>query len=108
MGAPPPEQLRQLTAEPTPRPLDTPLVPPGNNEAAHLSEIESVPATYVYIHTPLASAQIFNHDAYATDRKCDTDFVPDLLTAEGTSTGWYTLCCVATQLTSIVQTTAAN
>ena len=37
MGAPPPERLRQPKPEPTPQPPETPLVPPGNNEAAHLS-----------------------------------------------------------------------
>jgi len=64
-GAPPPEQLRQLAPEPMPQPPKTPLVPPGNNEAAHLSDIEGLPPRYVYIHTPLPSAQFFNHDAYA-------------------------------------------
>ena len=41
----------------------------------------------MYIHTPLPSAQSFNHDAYAKDRKGDNDVDPDLLTDEGTSTG---------------------
>ena len=52
-GAPSPERLRQPTPEPTPHAPKTPLVPPGSNEAAHLSEIETVPWGYVYIHTPL-------------------------------------------------------
>ena len=64
-----------------------PLVPPGNNEVAHLSEIEGVPPGYVYIYTSLPSAQFFNLDAYAKDRKRDKDFHPDLLTDEETSTG---------------------
>jgi len=86
-GAPPRERLRQPTPEPMPNPPETPPVPPGNNEAAHLSKLEGVPPGYVYIHTPLPSAQFFNLDAYATDRKRDQDFNPDLLTDERTSTG---------------------
>jgi len=62
-------------------------VPPGDNTVAHVSEIEGVPPGYVYIHTTLPRAQFFNLDAYAKDRKCDTDFDPDLLTDKGTSTG---------------------
>jgi len=86
-GAPPPKQLRQLTPDPMPHPPEMLLVPPGNNEAAHLSEIKAVPPGYVYIHTPLPSAQCFNYYAYAKDRKSDKDFDPDLLTDEETSTG---------------------
>jgi len=56
-GAPAPERLWRPTPEPAPHPPETPPVPPGNNEAAHLSEIEGVPPGYVYIHTPLPSAQ---------------------------------------------------
>jgi len=85
-GAPPPERHRQLTPEPTPHPPETPLVPPGNNKAAHLSRIESVPPGYVYIYTHLPSAQYFNLDAYAKDHKRDKDFDPDLLNDEETST----------------------
>jgi len=64
-----------------------PTVPPCNNEAVQVSEIEGVPPGYVYIHTPLPSGQFFNHDAYAKDRKRDKDFDQDLLTDEETSTG---------------------
>jgi len=86
-GAAYPERLRQPTSAPTPHPPEMPPVPPGNNEAAHVSEIGGVPPGYVYIHTPLPSAQFFNLDAYAKDRKRDKDFNPDLLTDKGTSTG---------------------
>jgi len=77
----------QPTAELTPQPPEPPLVPPSNNDSAHHSEIEDVPPGYVYIHTPLPSAQFFNHDANAKDRKCAKDSDPDLLTEKGTSTG---------------------
>jgi len=63
-GAPPPDRPREPTPDPT-------LYPPR----------------YVYIHTPHPSAQFFNRDAYATDRKRDKDFNPDVLTDEGISTG---------------------
>jgi len=86
-GAPPRERLSKPKREPTPHPPTPPRVPPGNNEAAHVSEIEGVPPRYVYIHTPFLSAQFFNLDAYAKDRKRDNDFHPDSLTDEGTSTG---------------------
>jgi len=86
-GAPLSEQLGQLTPEPTPHPPETPLVPPGNTEAAHISIIKGVPPGYVYIHTPLPCIQFFNLDAYAKDRQRDKDFNPDLLTDQGTSTG---------------------
>jgi len=86
-GALPPERLRQPTREPTPHPPKTTPVPPGNNGATHVTEIEGVLPRYGYLHTPHPSAQSFNLDAYAKDRKRDKDFDPDLLTDEGTSTG---------------------
>jgi len=66
------------------------------------------PPGYVYLHTPLPSAQFFDHDAYSKDCEGDKDFDPDLTTDEDTSTGQYTICCVVIQMTSIVQMTAAN
>jgi len=87
MGAPPPEQLRQPTPDPTPDPPEMPLVPPGKNEAAHVSEIGGEPPGYGWIHIPLLRAQHFDLDAYAKNRKRDKDFNPDLLTDERTSTG---------------------
>jgi len=86
-GAPPPDWLWQLTPEPTPHSPETPLVPPGNNEAAHVSEIEGVLPGYVSMSTAPPSAQLFNLDAHAKDRKRDKDCNPDLLTDMGTSTG---------------------
>jgi len=87
MGAPPPGRLRKLTPAPMQHPPGTPHVLPSDNEGTDASEIEGVPPGYVYIHTSPASAQFFNLDAYAKDCKHDTDFNPDLLTDEGTSTG---------------------
>ena len=79
---PPPERLGQLTPIPNPHPPEVTPVPPGNNEAAHLSKIKGVPPGYVYLPTPLPSAQVFNLDAYAKGSKHDKDFHPDLLTDE--------------------------
>jgi len=61
----------------------------------------------VNIYTPLPQAQFFNVDAYAKDRKRDKYVIPDLLTRDGTSTGWYTNYSVVMQLTSILQTRVA-
>jgi len=87
MGAPPPERLRQPTPEPTPHPPKPPLVPPGGNEAAHVSEIEGVPSDCMNIYTHIPTENFLNLDAYSKNRKCDNDFIPDLLTDERRSTG---------------------
>ena len=94
-GTPPPDM-----APPPPR---WPPAPHCDNEGYQSSPIERVPLGYVYIPTPLRNALWLNLDPYATDCNHDTDFIPDLLTAEGTSTGYYTLCCVVMQLTTILQ-----
>jgi len=86
-GGPPPERLRQPTPEQMPHPPKTPPVPHSNNEATHISEIEGQPPRYVYIQSPVPSAQFLNFDAYAKDRKRDKDCNPDLLGDKGTSTG---------------------
>jgi len=87
MGAPPPERPREPAPEPTTQLPETPHVPPANEEATHLSEIEGVPPGYVYIHAPLPRAEFLNDDASAKDHKREKDFDPDLLTDDGTSTG---------------------
>jgi len=79
MGAPPPR--------PVPLRPGTPPAHPEDSERNHNSEIEGVQPGYVYIHTPLPSAQSFNLDPYAKNRMRDKDFIPDLLTDEGSSTG---------------------
>jgi len=78
MGAPPLEPVAPLPG--------TPPELPGDDEGAQSSQMGGAPPWYIYIHTPLPSAQFFGHDAYAKDRKRDQDFNPDLLTDEGTST----------------------
>jgi len=80
----------------------------SHNEWAQCSEIDNLPCSYVYLHTPLPSVQFFHLDAYGQDSQHDADLNPDLLTDEGTSTGYYTICCVVMQRTSIVLTRATN
>ena len=78
-GAPPPR--------PAPLMPGTPPAPPADGERTQRSATEGVPPRYVCIHTPLPSARCFNLDPYAKDCMCDKDFIPDLLTEEGQSTG---------------------
>jgi len=85
--APPPDQLIQLWPELTPFRPGTPCVPPSDAESAHDSDIEGVPPGYVYIHTPLPSAQCVNLDIYSEDCKHNKHYIPDLLTDEGIFTG---------------------
>jgi hypothetical protein len=40
----------------------------------------------VYIHIPLCITQYFNLDTYDKDSKHNIDFIPNLLTDDGTST----------------------
>jgi len=76
-----------LPPRPAPPRPGTPPAPPDDSEITQSSETEGVPPGYVYIHTPLPSTRYFNLDQYAKDRMRDTDFIPDLLTDEGPSTG---------------------
>jgi len=79
MGATPPRP-----APPRPR---TPPAPPDDSERTQSSGTEGVPPGYLYIHTPLPSARFFNLDSYTKNRMHNKDFIPDLLTDEGPSTG---------------------
>jgi len=59
----------------------------GNNAGAETTEIVNLPAGYVYSLTPPPCSEFFIPDAYAQDSLHNTDFVPDMLPDEGTSTG---------------------
>jgi len=76
--------------------------PPCDNEGAELCGNKGVPPRYGYIHTPLPRTEFCNHDTCAKDRNRDQDCIPDLLTAEGTTTGLYTTWWVVMGLTSIL------
>jgi hypothetical protein len=62
-------------------------MPPVPSVDEESSEMEGVPPGHVYIHTPLPRTRLFNLDPYAMDRMRDKDFIPDLLTHVGQSTG---------------------
>jgi len=64
-----------------------PPVPRDDSERIRSPETEGVPPRYVYIHIPLSCTQLFNLDPYAKNCMLDIDFIPDLLTDEGPSTG---------------------
>jgi len=78
-AAPPPRLAPQRPGRRPARPDDT--------EKTQSSEREGVPPGDVYIRTPLPSRRFSNLDPYAKDRMRDKDLIPDLLTAEGPSTG---------------------
>jgi len=86
-GTPPPNRSKQLTPE-----LTSPLpgMPPtqtSNHSRAECSEIVNLPAGYVYSYTTPHCTEFFSSEAYAQDSQQDTDFIPDMLTDEGTSIG---------------------
>ena len=107
-GAPPQLRRRQPSPELMPPPPGKPPAPSGDKNCAQSSKIINLPAGYEYTHTSLPGAQFFNHDTFAEDSKHDEDCIPDLRNDEGISSGYYTICCMVIQLTSILQTTAAT
>jgi len=86
-GTPPPYRLRQPTPEATPPPPKMPPAATGVSSAAQRAQIVNLQARYAYSHTSLPCAEFFTLDASAQDSQHDTDFDPDMLTDEGTSTG---------------------
>jgi hypothetical protein len=85
----------------------TPLASTGNISGDQSLEIINLPAGYTSTHTSLQCAECFTFDASAQDSEHDTDCDPDMLPDEGTSTGYYTICCLVMQLTFILKTKAA-
>jgi len=89
--APPPNQSRQQNPEPTPQPTRplprTPLALTGNTSGDQHLEMINLLAGYTYSHTSLPCAVSFTLDASTQEREHNTDFDPDMLPDEGTSTG---------------------
>ena len=79
-GAPPSDQRRVRTPEPTPPPPGTPPAPTSNTSGAQPSEIVNLPAGYKDSHTALPCAEYFEDNE---NTEHDTDFDPDMLTDEG-------------------------
>jgi len=77
--------------QPAPPWPEMPPAPPGDSERDQCTEIEVAAPGYVNIHAPLPNAEFFNLDAYAKDHKHEKDFIPDLLTNHGPSTGQYVI-----------------
>jgi len=98
-GAPPPNRRRQQTREPTPEPTPeltpepmplrpgTPLALTGDTFRAQRLAIINLPAGYPFSHSSLPCADSYTLHISALDSKHDTDFDPDMLLDDGTSTG---------------------
>lgn len=86
MGTPPPDWSRQLTPQLTATLHGMPPVPSIDNEGSQASQVAGVSSGYVNIHNLNPKVQLSNLDANATDCKDDTDFIPDMMTNERTST----------------------
>jgi len=79
-GAPPSARRRPQTTEPTPLLPGMPPAPNDNTSGVQPSEIVNLPARYMYSHTALPCVEFFDADE---DTQHNTDFDPDMLTAEG-------------------------
>jgi len=81
---------RKETAAPPPEPAapppGMPPAPPGAAEGNGRDEIQGMPSSCVYMHSPLPNTQFFNHNAFAKESKRDNDFIPDLLSTK--SAAW--------------------
>jgi len=65
----------------------TPLASTSNTSGDQHLEIINLLAGYTYSHTSLPCAESFTLDASAQESEHNTDFDPDMLPDEGTSTG---------------------
>jgi len=59
----------------------------GTTSGAQRAQIVNLSAGCAYSHTSIPCAEFFTPVASALDSQRDTDFNPDMLTDEGTSTG---------------------
>jgi len=64
-----------------------PPAPTGINSAAQTSQVNNLPARYTYTVIALPCDGFFPPDVFAQNSQHDTDFDPDILTDEETSTG---------------------
>jgi hypothetical protein len=85
-GAPWPNWRRQQTPEPMPSLSRKPAASTSNTSGAPSLEIVYVPAGYAYSDTSLPCAELFTLVTYAQDSEHNTEFDPDMLPDEGTST----------------------
>jgi len=85
--APQPDWWSQPTPEATPSLPRTPPALPGDNVGAQSSHIHNLAPRYVCSHALLPNAQFFKLDSFAEDSLHDTEYTPDMLNDEVTSTG---------------------
>jgi hypothetical protein len=97
------ETQRQSASPPelVPPPHGMPPVSTGHMEGAKSPGNVCVPPRYPYIHNVHPISQWVSYDAHTNDCKHDQDFIPDFLTDDHVSTGYYTICRVVMQLTWI-------
>jgi len=86
-GVPPPNRRRQQTPEPTSPLPGTATAINGNTSGSQFLVIVNLPPGYAYSHTSLPCAERFTLDLSAQNSEHYTDFDPDMLPDEGTSTG---------------------
>jgi hypothetical protein len=67
------------TSAPKASPPETPPAPPGDAEGNESYQVEGMPSSCVYMHSPFLNTQLSNHNAFPKDAKSDNDFIPDLL-----------------------------
>jgi hypothetical protein len=72
-------QRNRRTSTRRPSAPGTPSAPPGDAEGNESYEIDGMPSSSLYMHSPLPNTQFFNRNAFTKDSKCDKDFIPDLL-----------------------------
>jgi len=61
--------------------------PPGIIVGTQRSQMQGVPPGDLYIHTPLPNAPFSIYYAYSTNHKHNQNFIADVLTKNGISTG---------------------
>jgi len=85
--APAPDWRRYQTPELMPPLPETPPTPTADNSRAQCFQIVNLPARYAYSQKSHPCFEFFTLYASVHDSQQDTDFDPDMLTDEGTSTG---------------------
>jgi hypothetical protein len=78
-GAPPPDQCREPTPEPTPLLPGMPPAPTGNTSRAQCSQIVNLQVGYSDSHRAVPCGEFYDDDK---NTRYDTNFDPDMLTDE--------------------------
>jgi hypothetical protein len=62
-------------------PPGMPPAPPGDTDGNDSYEFEDMASSRVYIHSPYPNTQFLNPSAFGKDSKCNSDLIPDALSA---------------------------